>query len=435
LTAFPGGPEPPGAGPATREPVRRLRHDRNFRLLWTGETVSQVGTAVSAVATPLVAIQVLHSGPFAVGVLAATVWLPWLLIGLPAGAWVDRLPRRPLMLVCNLASLVLLVSVPFAAWVGVLTFAHLAAVMVLVGVAAVFSVTAYQVFLPAAVRPEHLAEANAKVQGSEWAGRVAGPGLAGLLAQAFGAITGLLADAISFAVAAACLLAVRVREPRPARQPHRDLGREVLDGLRYTVADPYLRPLGLYSMASNLADGALQAVLVLFLVQTVGISSATVGALLSVMGIGGLVGALLATSLARRLGTARAMLVAEIGTMPFTLLVPLTTDGPGLAFFVIGVLVNSAGAALSNVIVSLFRQSYCPRAILGRVIASSRCASFGVLPVGALLGGTLATFLGVRTSVWIAAVAQVVSVGILLVGPIRRHRDLPSTGAQAQVGG
>jgi MFS family permease len=240
------------AGPSARR--GGLLRDRNFRLLWFGETTSTVGTTISRVALPLVAVVTLQASTFQVSLLTAAGWLPWLLIGLPAGACVDRLPRRPLMLVCDAVSLLLLISVPVAVWAGVLTLSQLLCVALLTGAASVFFQTAYQVYLPDVVDHEHLGEANAKLQGSESAAQVAGPGLAGLIAQAAGAATGLIADALSFIVSAVCLLRIRTHEePATAATRSTTLRREIGDGLRFLAADPYLRVLTAFRALSNLA--------------------------------------------------------------------------------------------------------------------------------------------------------------------------------------
>jgi predicted MFS family arabinose efflux permease len=418
---------PVQAGRRPRRRIGGLLWQRDFRLFWTGETVSQIGTVVTTVAMPLIAVTQLHVGAFVVGILQAAVWLPWLVIGLPAGAWVDRLPRRPVMLICDLVPMVLLTSVPIAAWYRVLTVAQLLIVAMLTGAASVFSTTAKQIFLPTVVgNDEDLAEANAKTLGSEAAANIAGPGVAGVLTQVFGAVTGLLADAFSFAVSGACLLALRVGEKRGtgAEQPP-NLLREIRAGIRFAVGDPYLRPLTMYAAANNFGFGALQAVIVVFLINTVGISSAAVGGLLALGGVGGVIGAVIATPIADRLGTARAMLLSEACAMPFALLIPLTTRGPGSMLLVAGLLITDMGITASNVVVGSFRQRYVPRGMLGRTTTSSRLLSYGAVPLGALLGGSLASLLGNRTGVWIVCLIYVISVGILFTGPIRRHRDFP----------
>lgn len=413
----------------TRRRAGGLWWRRDFRLLWIGETTSNLGTAVSKLAMPLVAVVTLHASTFTVGVLAAVAWLPWVAIGLPAGAWVDRWPRRRTMLVCDLVSLTALVSVPVAAWVGVLTVGQLLVVAVLAGVASVFFSTAYYVYLPAVVGPEDLAEGNAKLQGSESAAQVVGPGISGAIAQAFSPVLGLLADTVSFGVSALCLLRIRVRDkpakPQGATGTRTSMRHEIMDGLRFVVRDPYLRVYTAYSAVTNLAEDMAHAILVVFLVRTVGVNAGVVGGLLAVMSCGGVAGAMLATRTTRHFGTARGLLLCVWCTSPFALLIPLTSHGGGLVWFVVGAVVVEAGTVASNVIFGAFRQAYCPPALLGRVVASTRFLIFGTIPIGALLGGILGTALGLRETIWIASTLSMLSVVILIIGPLRKQRNLP----------
>jgi MFS family permease len=401
-----------------------LRHG-SFRLLWTGETTSQVGTAVTSVAMPLAAVTALHASAFVVGVLSSAVWLPWLLFGLPAGAWADRLPCRPLLLACDVVSALLLASVPVAAWAGVLTIWQLAAVAMLAGVVAVFFLSALQVFLPSVVQRDDLPEANAGVQASESGARILGPGLGGLLASAFGAVTGLLADAASFAVSAACLLGVRVASPPPPRRERAGLAREVAAGVRYVTRDPYLRSIAAWAASVNASLGALQAVQVVFLIRAVGAGASASGLLVGLAGLGGVAGAAAAARLIGWLGSGRAMVAACCGTAPFALLIPLTSRGPGLALFAAGAAIVEAGIVVCNVVVNTFRQGYCDRALLGRVVASTRTLSYGSGAAGALLGGALASLLGLRAGVAAICAAQLLGAVVLLFSPFRERGDLP----------
>lgn len=312
------------------------RH-RDFRVFWCGETTSQVGTAVSSVAVPLVAVELLHASAFVVTVLTAATWLPWLILGLPAGGWVDRLPRRPIMLICDAASFLAFVSVPVTAWIGVLSVAQLIAVALTAGSAAVFFQTAYVAYLPSVIDPEDLVEGNAKLTGSHSAAQVAGPGLGGAIVQLFGAATGLLANALSFLVSFACLSAIRAQEPRSdTGGERRHLGREVRDGLRFLFSDPFLRTLLVAWPASNFFLTGMSAIDVVFLVRTVGIGPGAVGVVFAVGSVGGVLGAILARRVARRLGSSRAVLAAAILGRPFVLLLPLTTRGVGLSLWIVG---------------------------------------------------------------------------------------------------
>jgi hypothetical protein len=425
----PGGPE--GAG-GRRRPGGLL-WQRSFRLLWLGETISQLGNAMAVVGVPLVAVIVLHAGPFVVGVLAAAGWLPWLVIGLPAGAWVDRWPARRVMLACDLVSAVLYAGVPVAAWAGALTVGLIVAVQLAGGAASVLFMTAYQVYLPSLVAPADLIEGNTKMQGSASAAAFAGPGLAGLAAQLAGAVTALLGNAVSFLVSAACLLAVRparavrvARRDRPARpEQGTTLRREITDGLVLVLRDPFLRQLSTFWAAANLALTGYAALLVVFLVRVIGLTPGSVGLLTAVPGAGGILGALLTRRITARYGTARGLLLSTWCAVPFGLLIPLTGPGWRLGFYVAGSLTAYTGIAVGNVIIAAFRQSYSPPGMCGRVTATMRFLIFGTSPLGALLGGSLGTWLGVRPALWLLLGAVALSGTLLITRALTGRRDLP----------
>ncbi|WP_433476076.1 MFS transporter [Spirillospora sp. CA-142024] len=418
---------------ASRRPGGLLRH-RDFRLLWIGQATSKLGSSVTSVALPLVAVATLDASTFQVALLSAAAWLPWLLIGLPAGAWVDRLPRRPVMLAGDLAALLLFLSVPVAAWLDRLTIVHLLGVALGAGTASVFFQTAYQAYLPSLLDREEVADGNAKLQSTEAAAQVGGPGAAGLVVQFAGAVNALLLDAASFLVSALCLLGIRAREPRDGdARRNGTLLREIGEGLRFVGRDPYLRVLALFSAASNIGLIGYQSILVVFLIREVGVSPGMVGALAAAASLGGVLGAASATFWARRFGSSRSLLAAEIGAAPFGLLIPLTTPGAGLALTVAGGFAVAAGAAVGNVLKGSFRQTYSPPALLGRVTVSMQLVGYGTIPLGALLGGTLGDALGVRPAMWIITSALALTGPILLIGPLRHHRDLPDHRSGHQV--
>jgi predicted MFS family arabinose efflux permease len=418
----PDAPAAPRQPPAT--PGRRggLLRQRNFRLFWTGESISEFGNSVAVVAIPLVAIHTLHTTTFIVTLLTAMAWLPWVVIGVPAGAWVDRLPPRLVMLASDALSAAAYASIPVAAWCGVLTVAQLIAVTLIAGATAVFFDSAYQVLLPGIVDEADLTEANARLLGSREVAQVGGPGLGGLLAQAAGPVTGLLADAVSFAVSFCCLTAMEPPRDRRAGGPD---ARGVLDGLRFAGRDPYLRALTAFSSLANLALTGVDALLVVFLVRTIGLSSAAAGLVMASLGAGGVLGALAAGPLGRRFGTARAMLIAVPAGLCPALLLPLADKGPRLAFAGAALLFTGCVVAIANVIVDSFMQTYVSPDILGRVTSGTRAIMFAMMPVGALLAGALATALGVRAALWILT-ALIAGAGLTFpLTPLRGLRDLP----------
>jgi hypothetical protein len=407
-----------------------LLRRRNFRLFWIGETVNQLGSAMALIGVPLLAVLFLHATTFEVGVLAAAAYLPWLVIGLPAGAWVDRLPPRPLMIACDVASAVLYASVPVAYAFGALTIGQLYAVQLLAGAAAVVFGTAYQVNLPSLVTSAELAEGNAKLQASSSAAALGGRGLSGVVTQVVGATAALVFNAASFLVSAACLLAIRAPEPRPAapRQVS-TLRRDVAEGMALVFRDPYLRALTLFGGLGNFALDAFGALVVVFLIRVVGLAAGPTGLLTALPGLGGLLAAFAARPVIAKIGSARSLLLATAGAQPFALLIPLAGQGPRLVLYATGVLVSATGVTMANIILATFRQVYCPPGMLGRVTATMRFVIMGTSPLGALAGGALGTWLGPRHALWVVLSILAVSGAPLLSHHFTRHRDLPAARA------
>jgi MFS family permease len=407
-------------------PALAILRQREFRLLWTGETTSCLGSSVGGVALPLAALTVLHAGVFAVSALTAAAWLPWVLIGLPAGAWVDRLPRRRVMVIADLISLAAFASIPVAAWCGRLSVAQVLIVALTAGTAGVFFKTGYKAFLPAVLEPAQLLEGNAKLQGSEQVTNVTGPGLAGLIAQSAGAVCGVLADAVSFAISAFCLSRIQVSEPEPA-SARRSLRRDIAEGLAIVLRDPLLRVSAIYGCLSNFTLVGYQAVLVVFLVRTVGLSSGLTGLLLTLSSLGGVLGAVLARRAASHFGTARVALYSKVLLFPAGLLIPLASKGPGLALFVVGSVTVIAGVVAGNIVWAGFTQARYPARLIGRVSTSTQVFNYGAIPAGALVAGVIASQLGVRMTLWIMLGGLVASTWVLLLGPLPHLRDLPAT--------
>jgi len=420
------GPQVAG-GPPVPDDARRTR---DFGLLWAGQTLSKVGGAVTSVAVALVAVDALQASSAEMGVLRAASWLPWLAIGLVAGAWTDRMRRMPVMLWSQLISFVLFLSLPLAAWAGTLTMGQLLVVTLVVGVAQVFFSAAYSPYLPTLLPARDLPKANGRLATTEQIAMVSGPGLGGLIVQGLGAVTGLMAQSLGFLASVLCLRAIRTVEP-PVTRPERRtrLRDDVRDGLTYVVRDPYLRVLAACSAVDNLVLSGAQALLVIFLVREVGVGAVEVGLLIGADALGGVLGAVVAARIIRRYGTARALLGSAFVTAPFGLLIPLTTPGWGVALFVVGLLVPSIGIVVGNVVVSTFRQSYPPTHLRGRVFTSSRFVAYGVIPIGALLGGWLGEVVGLRAAMWALFAAVALSKLLRLIGPIKNARDLPAASA------
>ena len=403
---------------------------RDFRLLWTAESISKTGSAVTTFALPLVALQTLGASTLMMGVLNAMVWLPWLVIGLQAGAWADRRRRRPLMIGCQLASALLISSVPLLAWFGALTMGYVLVIAFAVGCSNVIFTAAYNAFLPFLIGRKELLGANTRLMGSEQAANIAGPGIGGLIVQLSSAVVGLLVDAFSFLVSAACLWSIRAREPsgrldERTEAPRTTYRADIRAAMAFVARDPYLRIITASNACTNLLMGGIQALVVVFLIQGAGLSPWVVGATTIMISIGGLLGAVVASKVSTRLGSSRTLLTAPI-TDCFLLLFPIAGRGVALVLALAGTLVWATGIVVRNVTAGAFRQAYCPPGMRGRVAMTIRFVSFGVWPLGSLLGGVLGTVVDIRTALFMLAIANVLADVILFIGPMKHRRELPT---------
>lgn len=415
-------------------PRRILLRQPNFRRFWLGWTVSQLGSEVSVVALPLVAVLMLQASTFQVGVLTAAGHAAWLLVGLPAGVWVDRVRRRQLLVAADLGRALLVGSVPVAAVMGWLTLGQLYVVTLLTGVLTVLFDVAEPAYLPALVAREEFVRGNGLLQASQSAAMVGGPGLSGLLVRVFGAPIALVADAVSYLLSAGFLARIRAQEALPERTERR-LWRELAEGLRLAYGSRLLRSLAVAAALANLLFTAHGALVIVFLAREVGLSADLIGLLLAAAGVGGLAGGAVAGSVSAKVGAGRALLFSVVVMGLARLLIPLTSTGAGLLFFAVGGFVSGVGVVVFNVNVSSFLQAATPGNWLGRVVASVRFVSRGMLPIGGLLGGALGAWLGTRPALWVLAVAWWVVPGWLLCSPLRRMRGLPEVTVLARTPG
>ncbi|OXM61641.1 MFS transporter [Amycolatopsis vastitatis] len=402
-----------------------FRH-ADFRRLFAGDTASQFGVFVGNTAVPLLAAVTLAATPFEMGLLTAAETLAFLLIGLPAGVWVDRMRRRPVMLTADFTRAALLLSVPVAWWAGVLTLAQLLVVVLFVGIATVFFDIAYQSYLPTLVGREHLLEGNAKLQAVQSTAQIAGPSAAGVLVQLVTAANTVLVTGLGFLTSALCLLRIRAQEPAPDRGDNPRLLPQITEGLRFVFSDKPLRSIVGTTSTANFFSGAFAAVYVLFLTRTVGLPPAAVGALMAVGGAGGILGAVCSGAITRRVGQSRAIWLIPLGTLPGHLLIPLAAPDWRLGLAGFGAALGSFGIIVYNVAQISYRQAICPDRLLGRMNASVRFVVFGTIPLGGLLGGALGEGLGLRGAMWVAVAGEAASVLWVVCSPLRHMRDLPT---------
>ena len=411
----------------------------DFRRLWVGETVSQFGSMVSQLALPLVAILVVHASTFEVGALTACETVAFLLVGLPAGAWVDRMRFRSVLIVNDLIRAVAIGSVPLAWALDGLTMGQLFVVAVVTGISTVFFDVAYQSYLPELIDRSLLVDGNAKLQASESVAQVAGPSVGGLLIQALTAPYAVLVDAVSFLWSAVWVASISTRPPKRERKPDRHLGREIGEGLRFVVGNRMLRSIAMSTGSSNLFSAVGFAVLYVLLARNLHLSAGLIGLITSTSAAGGLVGAFLAGRAAARFGQGPTIWLSLVAAAPFPFVAPFVHRDWSLVLLALAQLCWWACAVVYNITQVSFRQGLCPPELLGRMNATIRFLVWGTMPIGGLLGGVLGSSIGVRHTLLVAAVGGAFAFVPTLLSPLRSMRDLPSyegeEGEAAEVAG
>jgi MFS family permease len=402
-----------------------LWRNGDFLRLWSAQTISVFGSQISMLALPLAAIIVLDASAFEVAALTALEWTPWLLFSLPAGAWVDRLPRRAVLIVTDLGRAAALVSIPIAYGFDVLTLGQLYAVGFVTGALTVFFEVAYVAYLPSLVERRQLGESNSKLETTRAGAQVGGPGLAGLLVELFSAPVAILADAISFIASALFLGGIRAREAKQTRADGTRLVGEVVEGLRFVLGHPWMRPSMASIATSNFFWNVLSAVLLVYAVRVLDLSAATIGLAFTLGNIGPIAGALLANRIATRLGVGPTIVLSMFLLGFPTLLVPLAPAAYAVPIFAAVFAFAGFWGVVTNVVgISLF-QATTPDRLQGRATASRRLVNFGAVPLGSLAGGGLAATIGLRETLWVGAVGATVAFLPLLFSPIRHVRDVP----------
>ncbi|GAB3434421.1 MFS transporter [Flindersiella endophytica] len=382
----------------------------DFRLLLFGQTASQLGAQVSAIAIPLLAVLTLHASPLQLGLLTASGTLAFAVIGLPAGAWIDRHRRRPILIAADLARTALLASIPLAAILGVPSIGHLIVVSLLAGVARVFFDIGYQSYLPTVVGTRALVEGNSAMEAIRATGQVAGPGLGGWLVTLIGAANVVLVQACAFAVSAISLLTIRTNEPdAPPRQARPGLWLEIRAGVRFLAGHRLLRATALTSTAGNVAFAIASAVNVVFLVRDVRLSPTALGGLLALGSVAAMAGAALTPRLTRRFGESTLVWLALAVTGPIALLGAFARPGWAAVLSVAGIAAGEFGQVVYAITSVSLRQRLCPEHLLGRVNATVRFATMTPFPVGAMLGGVLGELIGPRLTLLAAGVVVALS--------------------------
>jgi MFS family permease len=400
----------------------------DFLRLWSAETISQLGTQVTLLALPLIAILILRANPFEVGLLTAVEYLPFLLVGLPAGVWVDRLRRRPILIAADVGRAVSLASIPVAHALGNLMLGHLYLVAFFNGTLTVFFDVAYMSYLPSLVERRQLVEGNSKLEVSRSGAELAGPGLAGALVQVLTAPVAIVIDAISFVGSALFLLFIRHREPS-RRKEQKELAprmrTEIAEGLRYVLRHRLLLPIAICTSASNLFAHMAFAIYLVYAVRQLGLSALLIGVTFALGNVGFLIGAVAASRIAKWLGVGRTIWISAAIFGPSLVLIPLAPRTGPFPFLVAAWFLGSFGSVVYNVNQVSLRQAITPDRMQGRMNATIRFLVWGTMPIGAFIGGALASVIGLRATLFVAAVGGLFVALPVLLSPVRKLREIP----------
>jgi len=402
----------------------------NFLRFWSAASVSLIGDAVTRLALPLVAITLLDATPWEVGILGAAQLGPFLLIGLPAGAIIDRIERvLRLMVAADMARAAVLLSVPLAYAMGTLSLVQLYLVAFATGALTVFFDNASSAYLPSLIERRMLVDANSKLEISRSTAQIAGPGLAGLLIELTSAPAALVADAVSFVASAVLITGIRVPSRANPQRPKGlrlgALGREVADGTRFLFRQPYLRAIALTTTTANFFRSTLVAVLLIYLVREAHASAGAIGLAFALGNVGFLTAVLIVPAVTRRFGLGRTMRVAVAAFGPAALLVAMAPPRGAVVATAAMVLIDSFGIGLHGVNQVSLRQAVTPEQLRGRVAATLRLGLMGAMPLGTLLGGALGTLAGLRPALWVAAAGMFLAAVPYAISSAGRLTALP----------
>ncbi len=402
-----------------------LWRNRSFMRLWVAQVVSPAGSRISDLALPLTAVLVLGATPAQMGALGVVGAMPNLIFGLFAGVWVDRVRRRPILIGADLGRALLLGSIPAAALLGHLTLAHVYIVGFATGILSILFTIASVAVLPSVVRKDQLVEANSKLALSDSVLSIAGPSAAGVIIQLLSAPKAIVVDAVSYVLSALSLRGVGTAEKPPSREQRGSIWAEIGEGVRELVRTPLLRSLTLSGTIGTFGLAMQGTVLLIFLTRELGLAPAAIGLVFGIGGVGSLVGAVLASRLARLVGTGPAVILGQGLWTIGALLPPLTgLAGLNLVPLIAGQLSASIGATTWSVNQMSLRQHLTPVRLLGRVTAARRFLLFSAAPVGSALGGFLGGAIGVRATLAAGAAGVVVALLLIFFSPVRGVRDL-----------
>lgn len=401
---------------AKNETSTSLIHNKDFRFLWGGDAAGQFGAQIAGFALPIFAVQYLNASEKQMGFLNAAESAAFLLIGLPVGAWVDHMVKRKVMIAADLIRAALLTILVLIALTGHASIAILIAVALGMSVCNTFFDVSYQSFVPVLVGREHLVEGNSKLEATRAIAYIGGPAVGGVLLRFWSATNILGATVLTYLISAFTLAKISAQETLPPPEDRRPLLHEIKSGLVYVLSHKVLLRIVAATALSNFFASVGGAVITIYVLRYLGLSTAAYGVVVAAGSVGGLLGAAVATRVSRRVGEIRILPITMLLWAAFVFLDPLAAFTGGLwtpVFLTVALFSSSVAVVVYNIAQVSYRQRVCPPEILGRMNASVRFIVWGVIPIGGIVGGYLGDFFGVWPIMWVAA-----SGGLLAALPV-----------------
>lgn len=426
-----------------QRPTGGLWGHRDFLKLWTGQSISEFGSQVSQLAIPWIAAIGLHASPLEFSVLGMLGFLPFILFALPAGVWVDRLRRRPILIAGDAARAALLLLIPLLWFLDALRMWQLLVLQFVIGIFTVFFDVAYQSYLPALVEREDLIDGNSKLQLTVSVAQVAGPSASGGLIAAITAPYAIVLDALSFVISAVFMLRIKKPEPLPERDaaaPKPKMWPEVKEGLHWVVGHPWLRAIAACTGTSNFFGSLTFSIALLYFTRSLHLSAVEVGLVFGVGSVGSILGALAANRMQRTLGVGRTILIPIMISCVALLTYPLAPRSFPLPVLMLGNALFGFGAVTYNITQVSLRQAITPERLQGRMNAAMRWIVWGTIPLGTMAGGAIATVSTLRTALWVGAIGSLFTFLPIALTSVRSIVELPEpvdapTPAEAELAG
>ncbi|QKG84619.1 MFS transporter [Kroppenstedtia pulmonis] len=411
---------------------------RDFRNLWFGQTIAMFGSHITLLAFPLLAALYLDATPFQMGVLYAVEFLPVIVIGLHAGVWVDMKPKRPMLITVDILRALFIFMIPVAMYFDFLRIELLYVVVFLIGVNTVFSDIGQLSYLPFIIKKEELIEGNSKMEFSSSSASIVGQSLGGALIQAFTAPMAVIITACTFLSSALFLTRIKKKEPpiqKVDKKEEKILG-QIAEGLKFVTKNKVIRGLTISAMIFNFFTVLMEPIFILYVSRGLGLPPVYIGLIFAMSGVGALLGAFIAETMTKKLGIGPCIVISLIIAGIATLMIPLATLLPmylSIALLIFVQIVDSSMVIVHNINQRSLRVSITPDNLMGRMNASIRFCIMGTVPLGALIGGALGSWIGTLETLIVGALGILLAAIYLAMSSIRSIQHLPKNPAQEEV--